>query len=56
MILAMRHAQEDISDDEIIEKSNVFSFGMILLEATTLRPSSECYDQENYDILDEVIR
>lgn len=56
MILAMRHAQEDIFDDEIIEKSNVFAFGMILLEATTLRPSFECYDQENYDILDEIIR
>ena len=28
---------------------------MILLEVCTLLPSSECYDLDNYDILDSVI-
>lgn len=28
---------------------------MILLEVATLQPSADCYDVENYDILDGVI-
>jgi hypothetical protein len=38
-----------------VEKSNVFTFGMILLEVCTLLPSEECYDSESYDILDSII-
>jgi uncharacterized protein YqeY len=29
---------------------------MILLEFCTLKPSAECYDEENYNILDSVIK
>lgn len=55
MIIALRCGEEDIVDDDILEKSNVFTLGMVLLEVATLLPSTDCYDSENYDILDSVI-
>lgn len=33
-------------------KADVFSVGMILLEICSLQPSSECYDEESYNIVD----
>ena len=30
-------------------------FGLILLEATTLMPSSECYDPATYDIFNNIV-
>lgn len=38
-----------------MDKSDVFAIGMILLQFCTLLPSSECYDPENYNIIDEII-
>ncbi len=55
MVIALRCQESEITDLDILHKSNVFIFGMILLEVCTLLPSSECYDPENYDILDSVI-
>jgi serine/threonine protein kinase len=55
LIIALRCGEEEVSEDDILEKSNVFTFGMVLLEVCTLLPSEECYDSENYDILDAVI-
>ena len=42
-------------ESDIVEKSNVFTLGMIFLEVATLLGSCECYDVENYDILDGVV-
>lgn len=39
----------------MINKSDVFAIGMILLEFCTLTPSSECYDPETYSIVDSII-
>jgi hypothetical protein len=50
----MRYGETTI-ENEIMTKANVFGFGMLLLEVCTLRSSRECYDDENYDILDEVL-
>ena len=36
-------------------KSNVFALGMLMLEICTLKPSSQCYDLTNYDILGDVV-
>lgn len=55
MIIAYRCKEPQINDIEIIDKSNVFYLGILLLEATTLLPAYECYDIESCDILDEVI-
>lgn len=52
LILAMRYGETQI-DQDIMEKANVFTLGMVLLEVCTLKPSAECYDPSNYDILDE---
>jgi hypothetical protein len=38
--------------EEIMSKSDVFAIGMILLEVCSLQPSSECYDEESYNIVD----
>ncbi len=35
-----------------MSKSDVFAIGMILLEVCSLQPSSECYDEESYNIVD----
>ena len=55
LIIGLRSGEEDVNDDEILEVANVFTLGMILLEVTTLLPSSECYDPVNFDILDDVV-
>lgn len=55
MIIAYRCKEPQINDMDIIDKSNVFFLGMLLLEVTTLLPAHECYDIETCDILDEVI-
>jgi hypothetical protein len=55
LIIALRCGEEEVNDEEILEKSNVFSLGMMLLEAVTLLPSAECYDPSNFDILDSAI-
>lgn len=55
MIIALRMEEEDL-EDEILSRSNVFMLGMILLEVCTLKPSSECYDDDNFDIFDKVIQ
>lgn len=44
LIIALRCGEDDVTDDDIIEKSNVFILGMTLLEVCTLHPSFECYD------------
>lgn len=38
-----------------MNKSDVFAIGMILLETCSLQPSSECYDEESYNIIDSGI-
>lgn len=38
-----------------MDKGDIFAIGMILLEFCTLQPSSECYDEENYSIVDSSI-
>jgi hypothetical protein len=55
LIIALRCGEEDVVEEDILEKSNVFTLGMVLLEVCTLLPSEECYDSENYDILDSMI-
>jgi hypothetical protein len=35
-----------------MNKSDVFAIGMILLEICSLQPSSECFDEESYNIVD----
>jgi hypothetical protein len=35
-----------------MSKSDIFAIGMIILEVCTLQPSSECYDEESYNIVD----
>ena len=45
----MREKNMSVSN-EILFKSDVFSFAMTLLEAASLRQSIECYDS-NYSIL-----
>jgi hypothetical protein len=35
-----------------MSKSDVFAIGMIILEVCALQPSSECYDEESYNIVD----
>ncbi len=37
-------------ESEIIFKSDVFSLGMTLLEASSLKSSWECYDSNTYTI------
>lgn len=44
-----------MNDLEFLNKSNVFNLGMILLEACTMLPASECYEQTTYDIFNNVI-
>lgn len=46
LILGLRYKEKEI-EEEIMNKSNVFTFGMILLELTTLQPSIECYDTKH---------
>jgi len=40
LIIALRCGEDEIVDEDILEKSNVFTLGMMLLEAATLLPSS----------------
>lgn len=54
LVLASRYGEHEI-EAEILNKSNVFTLGMILLETLTLTSSEECYDPESYDILDEIV-
>ena len=37
-------------------KADIFSMGMTILEFCTLEQSSECFDEENYSLVDKVIR
>jgi len=39
-----------------LEKCNIFTFGMLMLEVSTLLPSSECYDLEGYQIYHKVLK
>ena len=34
-------------------KADIFAIGMIALEFCTLQPSAECYDEENYSLVDK---
>jgi serine/threonine protein kinase len=54
LVLALRYGESEIEED-IQDRSNVFTLGMILLEALTLLPSKDCYDGDSYDILDEMV-
>jgi hypothetical protein len=54
-LIALRSQEQDISE-AIYQKSNIFTFGMIMLEATTLKPSYDCYDSTTLDILDRVVQ
>lgn len=36
-------------------KSDIFAIGMVVLEFCTLQPSAECYDEENYELVDQGI-
>lgn len=45
-----------MEEEDILEKCNVFTFGMIMLEVTTLMSSHECYDLENYQIFDPMLK
>jgi hypothetical protein len=56
LLIGLRLGEEDVEDEDILEKCNVFTLGMVMLEVTTLLPSGECYDLENYQILDGVLR
>ena len=40
LVIALRMRERHIDDQEILNKANVFLLGLILLEATTLMPSS----------------
>lgn len=51
LIIYLREEVEDVKED-LLFRADVFSFGMTLLEFCSLKPSSECYDQDNYDIID----
>lgn len=55
MIIGLRMEEEDL-EDEVLNRSNVFILGMILLEVCTLKSSSDCYDDDNFDIFDKVIQ
>ena len=55
MIVALRSQSLWISN-EMYHRSNIFTLGMILLEAATLRPSSLCYEQSSLDILDREVQ
>lgn len=37
-------------------KADIFAIGMIALEFCSLQPSAECYDEENYSLVDRVIK
>lgn len=56
LLIGLRLGEEDIDEEDILEKCNVFTFGMVMLEVTTLLPSIECYDMENYQIFDPVLK
>lgn len=49
-ITLLRSGSSVFTANEMIFKSDIFSLGMVLLEAASLRLSQECYD-ENYSIL-----
>lgn len=34
-------------------KADIFAIGMMVLEFCTLQPSAECYDEENYSLVDK---
>lgn len=38
-------------DLKVVQKSDVFALGILMIEVCTLKNSSELYDPENYDIL-----
>jgi hypothetical protein len=43
----------DVTND-VLYKSDIFALGMTMLEASCLRKSIECYDQ-NYSILAPIV-
>ena len=51
LIMFLREEVEEVKED-ILSRADMFSLGMILLEFCSLHPSSECYDQNNYEIID----
>ena len=55
-LIGIKLQEKDIEDEDILEKCNIFTFGMLMLEVTTLLPSSECYDLEGYQIYHEVLK
>lgn len=38
-LIGLKLEEEDIEDEDILEKCNVFTFGMVMLEVATLLPS-----------------
>ena len=55
MIIGLRYKEQQLDDLQILNKSNVFVFGMIVLEACTMLPSSQCFDESTYDIFNSLI-
>lgn len=56
MLIGLKLGEEDVDEEDILEKCNVFTFGMVMLEVATLLPSQDCYDLENYQIFDPVLK
>ena len=40
LLIGLKLGEEDIQEEDILEKCNVFTFGMVMLEVATLLPSS----------------
>ena len=55
MVIGIRCQENCITEKDFLLKGNVFELGMLMLEVCTLRPSSDCYDLTNYDILADVV-
>ena len=54
LILGLRCGEREVGAD-VLNGSNVFTLGMVLLEMATLQPSCECYDEKLLEVLDDVI-
>lgn len=55
MIVSLRSQSTWISN-EMYHRSNIFTLGMIMLEAATLQSSNDCYEEGSLDILDRVVK
>lgn len=48
----LEDTQESEIPIEVMWKADIFAVGMIALEFCSLQPSAECYDEENYSLVD----